>query len=320
MTTTDRMSNLDSRREITDRTGQTVILGNSVGGAALSVIAEAVAGASGKSDVTSEMSASAMATLDMFNGSFGIWSSVLDVDTTASLIGAGASTVANRLTGAATGIFTWGADAVLVGIQVITSTQVYTPTSGTATIIFELVGGGGSGGGAQATAGGQFAAGGGGAAGGVCRHRMTSGFSGLTVTIGTGAAGVSGSNGSAGGNSTFGPCAANGGSGGVVGVAGGVSGGLGGIGGGASGGNISNTNGQAGFTGIGIASFPYLLSGMGGSNSLGAGGRFTGTSSNGEAGSVYGGGGSGASNTDSAGAKTGGAGANGVCIIYEYNG
>ena len=214
----------------------------------------------------------------------------------------------------------------LIGTQIITTTGTYTPTSGTNSIVFQLVGGGGGGGSTAATAAGQLAMGCGGGAGGVVIHRATSGFSGQTVTIGTGGnAGTGGTAGSNGGTSTFLGCSAFGGSGGTQGPASSstsldplVSGGS------ASGGNILNSAG--GFGGAAFYIFTttgnIVFGGEGGSNILAprvAQITSGGSIGVGQAGQFPGGGGGGAK-ADLAGlaSRAGGAGANGVCIIYEY--
>lgn len=214
----------------------------------------------------------------------------------------------------------------LIGTQIITSTGTYTPTTGTNSIIFQLVGGGGGGGSTAATSTGQLAMGCGGGAGGVVIHRATSGFSGQTVTIGTGGnAGSGGTAGSNGGTSTFLGCSAFGGAGGTQGPASSstsldplVNGGS------ASGGNILNSAG--GFGGAAFYIFTttgnIVFGGEGGSNILAprvAQITSGGSIGVGQAGQFPGGGGGGAK-ADLAGlaSRAGGAGANGICIIYEY--
>ena len=105
----------------------------------------------------------------------------------------------------------------LLGVKVFTTSGIYTPTPGTASVIVELLGGGGAGGGIP-TAAGAGTAGGGGGGGGYGRKRITSGFNGVTVTIGSGGTGVLNNVGGNGATSSFGALmTALGGTGGGVG-------------------------------------------------------------------------------------------------------
>lgn len=229
-----------------------------------------------------------------------------------ALISAGAA--ADPVFGAPTG--------ALLNVQKITSTGTYTPTTGTNSVIIYLVGGGGGSGGCGSTSSGQVSMGVCGSAGGVCVHRMTSGFSGQTVTIGAGgAAGVAGANaGGAGGNSTFGSILTAGGgtSGNTLAPTGstGVAG-TGSVGSTSTGGNILNTSSVG----------PYsIVVSLGILFSTGAGNMFVagstnvqgGTTSGAAVGQGFGGGASAPTNGPSAAAQAGAAGAAGVCIIYEY--
>lgn len=208
----------------------------------------------------------------------------------------------------------------LVGVQVISSTGTYTPTSGTNSIIFWLAGAGGGGGGCASVDISHVSAGAGGSGGSVVIHRATSGFAGATVTIGLGGTGATGATGSNGGNSTFLGCTANGGLGGVSGPS--VNSGFVTAGTNystATGGNIINLNSNPGQPGIAVG-----LSGCGGAgggNFL-ASGNNTVSSGAGLVGASPGGGGSGAFNPPASSgtnpALAGGAGANGICVIYEY--
>ncbi|WP_152495110.1 hypothetical protein [Paraburkholderia kururiensis] len=210
----------------------------------------------------------------------------------------------------------WGyPTGTLIGVRVFTSSTTYTPTAGTNSIIVEIQGGGGAGGGQVATGAGQFSVSAGGAAGGYIRHRMTTGFSGATITIGAGGAGASGTTGGSGGASSFAGITANGGAGGTVSAAGssaviGPS-----TGGTATGGNILNINGAPGWYGMGGT---YSLGGMGANSQLGSGG-IENANIGGGAASGYGSGGGGGVNGASVAAMTGGAGAAGVVIVWEYN-
>lgn len=215
----------------------------------------------------------------------------------------------------------------LISTQIITSTGTYTPTTGTNSIVFWLVGGGGGGGGAPATtfSGNTQAVGSGGSGGSVVIHRATSGFSGQSVTIGTGGSTGVGVNGGAGGNSTFLGCTATGGLGGIASTAQnnyiaippalGVT---------STGGNILNTTSHPGQYGL-LLSSTSAASGAGGGNWLTSNTSALvspGSTGTGPSGVFPGGGGGGALNpTPVSGtnpALAGGPGANGVCIIYEY--
>lgn len=208
----------------------------------------------------------------------------------------------------------------LINVQVITTTQTYTPTSGTTSILFYLVGAGGAGGGASSVDISHVSGGSGGTGGAVIIHRATSGFSGQTVTIGVGGTGVSGGAGTAGGNSTFLGCTASGGAGGTAGPSS-NSGFItpGPSASGATGGNIANLNGHPGLPGIMVSLSG--CGGYGGGNHLAASNTTVSTGV-GLSGLFPGGGGSGAFNPIASSgtnpALAGGSGSNGVCIIYEY--
>ena len=213
----------------------------------------------------------------------------------------------------------WSGSGKAVGVpQVFTVGGTYTPTTGTTSIIVEMVGGGGSGGFAAATGAGTASCGGGGGGGAYTKTRITSGFSGQAVTVGQGGLGInSGSNnGSA---SSFGALAtAAGGLGGqFAGPSSQSHSGQGGNGG-AQGvtGNIINSSGQPGSAGLFVASgATSFRSGNGGSGPFGGGGASGAPGSN-ATGAGAGGGGS--SNTVSSAAIAGGNGSNGIVIIYEY--
>lgn len=209
----------------------------------------------------------------------------------------------------------------LINVQTITTTGVYTPTVGTNSIIYDLLGGGGAGGGASNTSASTAAQGSGGGAGGFVRGRVTSGFSGVTVTIGPGGTGTSAGTGNPGTTSTFG----------ALGTAGGGQGGLttgavsvgtpfaGGAGGTASGGFL-NIVGQAGPSNALSVLSGVNISGPGAPTVYGAPGVGVGASGNGFAATGFGAGGGGAINGTSQGTpRTGGNGAPGVCIIYEFS-
>lgn len=325
MSTTDRMPELNSQRQITDRVGQTVVLGNSVVAGAVSESASIVAAAAGASLGVVPLSVNTTATLSMYNGSFGLWSVFANIEETSLLQLSGASIAGARFNDLPISLLTWGADAVLINVQVITATGVYTPTTGTVSIVVQALGGGAGGGGAAATAGNNSAAAGGGA-GALATARITSGFSGVTVTIGAGGAGgaAGNNNGSNGGATTFGSVlTAGGGVGGAgspaaaVPLASAV-----GTGGNASGSaslfGAAGENGRVGYALVNTSS----VGGGGGSSAYGAGGdtRVTGTSVAGRNATGFGAGGGGGAVALTNSAVAGGTGTSGICIIWEYNG
>lgn len=211
----------------------------------------------------------------------------------------------------------------LLGMRVITSSGTYTPTSGTTSIVVEGVGGGGAGGGVPAAGGGNSAAGGGGGAGAYGRKRITSGFSGASVTIGAGGTGGAGANGGSGGSTSFAS---------VLTLPGGVGGNSGTAAAAANisasgGGSSAPTGADTGFQGeSGAPGATYSasvgLSGRGGVSPLGSAGAGVGangaTASTGVVASGYGAGGGGALGVSNGVSAAGGAGAPGVMIIWEY--
>lgn len=190
----------------------------------------------------------------------------------------------------------------LLNIQYITSTQVYTPTTGTNSVLVQLWGAGASGA-RSADANVRCA----GAAGAFAQKRLTTGFSGVTVTIGAGGATVTANNtaGNAGGASAFGALiTCNGGTAGSntndTRVAGGT----------ATGGDINIAGGSG-----------SCISGTTATQSIGGitpmfGAQATSTSNGAlvDSGIGYGNGGA----SSPAGTNSG-AGAPGLCIIYEYS-
>jgi hypothetical protein len=214
----------------------------------------------------------------------------------------------------------------LIGIRAYSTpgAYTYTPTTGTTSVVAEVVGGGGAGGGAVATNSVTTSVAPGGNGGAYGKGRYTTGFSGVTVTVGAGGTGVGGGSGSAGGTSSFGGLlSAPGGAGGPFAPQ------LGtpviapntGANGASVGGNIINAAGGAGAPGI-ATSMGAGASGAGGSSVLGAGGASIGMGSGvaapGAAANSPGAGGSGASCNNNAGTAAGGSGAGGIVIIYEY--
>ncbi len=214
----------------------------------------------------------------------------------------------------------------LLGVKVFTSSGIYTPTPGTASVIVELLGGGGAGGGIPTSPSyGAGAPGGGG--GGYGRKRITSGFSGVMVTIGTGGIGLANNTGNNGGSSSFGSLlTCTGGTGGGVGSIAGatnvLTAGVVGIGGTATSADISVAGGNGAVALIGPA---FAQAGNGGCTeyapytygpSTVAG---TGSVSNGTSGLANrGGGGSGAFGLNNGIVATGGNGGSGLCIVWEY--
>jgi len=197
--------------------------------------------------------------------------------------------------------------ALIAVRQFITSTT-YTPTLGTNSIIAEMVGGGGGGGGAPATGASQVSAGGPGGAGGYLRQYAITGFSGVTLTVGTGGAGGTGAAGSNGTASALalngGTVQANGGFGGTLAGPGTLALGPPGAGGITTPGNIvSSTGAQAGFSSLASQTLGLLAAAGGPPSVLGP---------------SFGAGGAGSAAGGSSGGATGGAGAQGVVIIYEY--
>lgn len=202
----------------------------------------------------------------------------------------------------------------------VAGVYTYTPTVGTKSIIVEIVGGGGAGGGAPTTGAGSGSLGGGGGAGLYSKKLITSGFSGVTVTVGAG--GVAGiSTGGNGGTTSFGAIfSATGGLGGnVAGASGGnfiANGGAGGV----SGAGTPDFSVWGGIGGVGLgyySSTGIMIGGSGGTSYFGAGGN--GSANNvGGVGQAPGSGGGGSSNLASLSARVGGVGATGVVIITEF--
>lgn len=237
------------------------------------------------------------------------------------VLGASGAYVVPTLTGGA-----------LLGIRTFLThgTFTYTPTSGTNSIIMQVVGAGASGASVAAAAGSQVNIGGGGGAGGTLIKRLTSLFSGATIVIGTGgsAPAAGNNNGVDGGASTF---TTTGGSpttytapGGIKGVFRGsfappidATGGAGGV---PTTGDV-NVPGAYGTVGF-CPSIFVGWSGGGGTSTLGpytpAAQNATSVSSNGPSATANGCGGSGAVSSNAGVARQGGTGFDGACIIYEY--
>lgn len=210
----------------------------------------------------------------------------------------------------------------LLAIRVLSS-GVYTPTPGTNAILVRLQAPGGAGGGSAATGAGQSSCGTGGGSGAYVEAYFTSGFSGITLTLGTAGTGVAGANGGSATNATFGPLiTCPGGGGGLAGVA---------------------VNAPAFTGGTGPTAMPTITGGItilavpgqGGeaayvwvAGMLSAGSRgtasFMGSGANLKAitgsnvGTGYGSGGSGANSLASAAAQAGGNGQPAYCEVWEF--
>jgi hypothetical protein len=210
----------------------------------------------------------------------------------------------------------------LIGIQILTASGTYTPTSGTGSVIVLGVGGGASGGASGATTASSAAAASGGGSGTYGCARFTSGFSGVTVTIGAGGAAPSAgtNNGAVGGTTSFGALlVCPGGTAGAAGFAQ-ASAAISGLGGGNStaptGANILGFSGEGGGNGFTISA-TQGNAGKGGSNPLGVGGH-TPVAAGARSGSGYGAGSSGAYCPANTAAQAGVAGQSGAIIVYEY--
>jgi len=205
----------------------------------------------------------------------------------------------------------------LLNVRVFSTpgTTTYTPTAGTKSVIVEVQGAGGAGGNAPTVNTSQFCAAGGGGAGGYAKSWITSGFSGVTVTVGAG--GVQGGTAN-GGTSSFGSLvSASGGGAGGNAVAATTPGVVGGGGGGSgSGGNIFNNNASPGSMGIAL-SLVNFISGPGGQSTYGGTSLGQAVSGAGDAGNL-GSGGSGAATANGSGGWTGGRGGDGFVIVWEY--
>ncbi|WP_074410484.1 hypothetical protein [Enterobacter roggenkampii] len=209
----------------------------------------------------------------------------------------------------------------LLNVQTFTSSGTYTPTPGTKFVVVEVQGGGGGSGGLAATGSSTGAASGGGSAGAYAMAKITSEFSGVSITIGAkgygGAPGVN--NGSQGGNSSFGShVVAPGGPGGIGGPAGSppIVGYPGAQSSEPTGGNIVQYPGAAASSSL-LVSLSSPIFGPGGSSRFGSGQR--GNSSSLISNAIgYGVGGGGSVNGVSAAALVGSNGSQGIVIVWEY--
>lgn len=213
----------------------------------------------------------------------------------------------------------------LLAVRVFTtanSGQTYTPTAGTTSVVVEAVGGGGAGGGVAATGTGQTSLSLGGGSGAYGMSRYTSGFSGVTLTVGAGGTPVAGVAGGSGGTTSFGAllsCPGGPGSGGGLAVA--TAQNFSSVGSPypspPSGANINQSIGTGKPGVICLSGWGYLA-GSGADSPLGSGGQGIGGSGSAQTGSGYGSGGSGVANDPNSAARAGGAGAPGVIIVWEY--
>lgn len=208
----------------------------------------------------------------------------------------------------------------------------YTPSTGTNRVEIEVQAAGGGSGGCATTSGVQNCVSLSGYGGSYCRVLYTTGFSGVTVTLGAaGTAGAAGANaGAAGGTTTVGSLlSAVGGAGGGAGSV--VTSALVGLSGNVPAGTsaCTVTGGTLVYKQLGGTPGPAILfgvaastlAGKGGDGVLGFGGPATiGASGNssGNAGLLYGGGASGAT-TNNVTNTAGSAGAGPIVIIHEYN-
>lgn len=211
----------------------------------------------------------------------------------------------------------------LIGVRNFSSsgTYTYTPTAGTKSVVVEVQAAGGSGGGTAATSAGQAAVGGGGAAGAYSKGRFTSGFAGVTITVGLGGAqtAAGNNNGNAGATSSFGALLTALGGGG--GAGGGASSSFpfasaGGVGTGVPTGGIVNKAGSSAVQPIALLA-NVLVGSEGASSLFGRGGQSFSTSGNGGPG-LSGAGGGGACAGASQPAFFGGNGGSGHVTIWEY--
>ena len=226
-----------------------------------------------------------------------------------------------QLTKAIFGMAHGGAERALTGVRLYATpgSYAYTPSVGTRAVLVEVQAAGGSGSGSWGTNSSQMSTGIAGGAGGYGRKWITSGFAGVTVTVGAGGPG-GGSTGNNGGSSSFGAIlSCTGGQGGAlqagplpattIGNTTTASGGF------STGGDI-NVPGQCSQASLALNG--AALSGVAGSCMYGSSGIAFGVSSDGSPGNGYGAGGTAAVGLASSGPHNGGAGAGGLVLIWEY--
>lgn len=234
-------------------------------------------------------------------------------------IGSGTAAAGKFTTLQATSTLT-GFTGRLLNIQVFSSTGTYTPTTGTAAVYVKVQAGGGAGGGTPATSTGQSAAGSGGSAGTYAEGYYTSGFSGVTVTVGAAGASAVGANGGAGGASSFGALlSCPGGPGGVAGTASTAwTTSSGGNAGAVTGTNLYTVRGAQGSQSQ-VISATVSFSGAGAAAPFGSGGPGIWGPSAGLAGVGEGSGGGGANAAASTAAQAGSNGSPGLVEVFEFS-
>lgn len=196
-------------------TGQTTLTAHGVlFGEGTAAVNQSTAGTAGQPLLSGGASADPnWGTLNASNGGTGLTT----ITAHGIVLGEGTSNVSTVGPCATTGqtVISQGASAdpicgyptgALIGVQTFTSSGTYTPTSGTASVIVAVQAPGGGGGGVAATGAGQVAQAQSGSGGSYAKVRITSGFSGATITIGsTGTGGAAGTNaGTSGGTTSFG--------------------------------------------------------------------------------------------------------------------
>ncbi|MHC8334571.1 glycine-rich domain-containing protein [Pseudomonas sp. LB3P25] len=209
----------------------------------------------------------------------------------------------------------------LLNVRVFSTpgTFTYTETPGTKKVIPWVQSAGGAGGGAPATNSGQASVGAGGGAGAYAQSLFTSGFSGVSITVGAGGTGVSGAAGNNGGPSSFGA---------LVSCPGGRGGPTAGPGtpifssssinsSAPSGGNITSCAGSGSVDVIALA-LGNIIGGIPGASLFGPGANLAAAGINGTTSTSPGSGGGATANTISKPAVAGGAGAPGIVIVWEY--
>lgn len=216
----------------------------------------------------------------------------------------------------------------LIGVQRFTASGTYTPTTGTRTVVVEVLGGGGGGGGCQTNSGTTTSGGQGGAGGAYGMGRYTSGFDGVAVTIGAGGTagigGVSPTQGGTGGTSSFGA---------LLSAPGGAAGKGGSSatppslgqsttapGSGPTGANLVGMAGRPGTSALLLhtANDTGSMSGAGGDSPYGSGANGVSSQGPGVAGIGFGSGGSGGRAAGSGSGQNGGPGSTGLVIVWEY--
>lgn len=213
----------------------------------------------------------------------------------------------------------------LLNVRTFTSSTTYTPTPGTNSIEVEGGGGGGAGGGVPIASGSVSAVGGGGSAGTWGRKRITSGFSGVAITIGAGGTGSANAAGGNGGTTSFGSLLTlPGGGGGAVGtvVSSASMNAMGGPSSNPATGADVSSQGAVGLSGVVLAA-TVAYSGQGANSQFGSGGGYAAANSTyvqtGTSAAGYGAGGGGAIGVNSGVTAAGGNGTPGILIIREYS-